>query len=286
MRRGAAFLAFLLFLLQGQAEARRPRSPFRPLEVVPAPAVMDFGRVAPEESENAAAVEVYAGEEGPLEVRVFLPAEETACPLLQRGRLLLRVGDGPFTPVRPGLDLFLGKIRPPGGIVRLQGRLYVPWETPPGAFRLFLHLRLGSGADLPLTLRGEVAEVLLLQGVPARWRPTGDFDPSRRSSVAFGPQTVKVKANVPWRLEARLSAGSYAEKASDLFRRASLLFTGEGGKTEALTPGRPSLLFRGGPTSSAGVFVPLQPVLVFSGLPEEGTLELPLELRLVREGLP
>ncbi len=286
MRRPAALLALLLFLWPGAADARKPGKRGRPFDLPPALSVMDFGRVTPGEGEAAAAAEVVLGEEGPVEVFVSVPpAEETAPPLPLQGALALRAGNGPFTAVRPGTDLVLGRAEAPGGILRLEGRLSFPWETPPGGFRLVLRLRLGSAAEVPLTLRGEVAEVLLLEGVPGRWTPRKDFDPSREFSVDFGPQALRVKANVPWRLEARLAEDRGAE-ARTLFRQASLVFLGERGKTGALAPGRPLTLVQGGPTPSAGVSVSLVPVLVFSGLPEEGSLELPLEVSLVREGSP
>lgn len=286
MRRPAALLALLLLLPPGAADARKPGARGRPFDVPPALAVMmDFGRVTPGEGDTAAAADVTVGEEGPVEVFVSVPPAEEATQLLLRGRLALRAGNGPFTAVRPGMDLFLGRTEAPGGILRLEGRLFLPWETPPGDFRLPLRLRLGSGPDIPLTLRGEAAEVLLLEGVPDRWVPEKDFDPSRDSSVAFGPRTVRVLANVPWRLEARV-AGESGTDGWASFRQASLVFSGESGKTAALLPGRPLVLFRGGPTSPAGIPVLLVPVLVFSGLPGEGSLEVPLELRLLREDAP
>jgi hypothetical protein len=285
MRRLAVLLFLLLFLPAGRAEARRPPKAGRPLEVPPAPVVLDFGRVSPEEGEATAVAEIFVGEEGPLEGILSLTADGAGASFLRQGRFALRAGDGPFVAVKPGLDVVLGRASAPGGILRLEGRLSVPWEAAPGPFHLSFHLHVGPGTDVPLTLRGEVAEVLLLEGVPDRWTPRRDFDPSRDSSVAFGPQTLRVRANVPWRLVVRLAPeGSAAAPA--LFRQASLVFEGEGGRTEALAPGRSSTVWRGGPTSLEGLPVSLDPVLVFSGLPEEGTLELPLEIGLVREDFP
>jgi hypothetical protein len=285
MRRLAVLLFLFLFLPVGRAEARRPPKAGRPLEVPPAPAVLDFGRVSPEEREATAVAEIFVGKEGPLEGILSLTTDGAGASFLRQGRFALRAGDGPFVAVKPALELVLGRASAPGGMLRLEGRLSVPWEAAPGPFNLSFHLHFGPGADVPLTLRGEVAEVLLLDGVPDRWTPRRDFDPSRDSSVAFGPHTLRVRANVPWRLVVRLAPES-ASGVPALYRQASLVFAGEGGRTEALAPGRPSAISRGGPTSPAGLPVPLDPVLVFSGLPEEGTLELPLEIGLVREDFP
>lgn len=280
-----AFLLSLLLLLPAAAEGRRPVRGGRPSPPPPAFAGLDFGTVVPGGEEGWAEAEVFTGAEGPFEVSVRWEGGEEARGLSPAGDLALRCGKGPFLPLRPDLPLSLGTASAPGGLLRLEARLALPWEVPPGPFRLSLRLSLGEGLEVPLAVRGEAAEVLLLEGVPDRWSPEREPDPSRDTALSFGTRTLRVRANVPWRIEARLSGEASLQSAA-LFRWASLLFRLGGGRSEALAPGRPLDLGRGGPTPRSGTALAVEPLLVFTGLPEEGPLDLPLVLRLVREGNP
>ncbi|MGC8762488.1 MAG: hypothetical protein ACP5VN_02455 [Acidobacteriota bacterium] len=280
-----AFLLSLLLLMPAAAEGRRPARGGRPAPPPPAAPVLDFGTVVPEGGAAFAWAEVFTGAEGPFEVSVQWEGEAEANGRLAAGKLALRCGNGPFLPLRPGPPLPLGTVLAAGGLLRLEGRLALPWEVPPGPFRMDLRLSIGEGWEVPLAARGQAAEVLVLEGAPDRWIPERDLDPSRDRSLSFGSQSLRVRANVPWRLEARIPGGADTRSAA-LFRWASLLVRLAGGRSEALSPGHPSDLGRGGPTPPAGFPLAVEPLLVFTGLPEEGSLDLPLELRLVREASP